>query len=150
MPGCVGPGCGRGPLLHNALGGELSAPSPHRLPVGQKGDYPDTPEPASSRWVCFSLKWDSSTGNEAVCQESLRQRSCSSLLKGTGYKRVCSSYRCWHQGPDMLFGGAAGYHSEPGTCPFLHPTRRHAARPIPALWLALLYPGDSHKAASHW
>lgn len=64
-------------------------------------------------------------------------------------KRVISSHRFWHQGPVLLISGIAGHHVKPSTCPFLHFTRRAAARSMPAMWAALLYSGDHHRPASH-
>lgn len=90
MPERVRPGCGRGPLLYNAPGGEFSPPSPHRLPDGQKGDYSETPEPASPRWVCFPLKCNSLTGWSCECRDSLKHQCplCPALVKGR-FTRGC-------------------------------------------------------------
>lgn len=68
MPGRVRPSRGRGPVRYNALRREFSSPSPNRLPVGQKGGYSETSQPATPWWVwLLSKMWSSSMGMEQGC-----------------------------------------------------------------------------------
>lgn len=70
-------------MLCDALRREFSAPSPSGLPVGQKGSYSETAQPAAPRWVwLLSTVWAVNPGME---QNKLREAEASTAFSASNF-----------------------------------------------------------------